>query len=411
MTFDESGFASSGALRCGPALLARGAEEGPLAGCTTVIKDLFDIAGQKIAAGNPDWLAAHASATANAWAVQRWLDAGASVIGIAHTDELALSLSGTNVHYGTPVNPRAPDRVPGGSSSGSVVAVASGLVDFALGTDTGGSTRVPASYCGVHGIRTSHGRIPLDGAVRLAPRFDTAGIFARTGQWLKRATLPLLTDARTPSPTSGIVLAMDVLNLAHEDTAKAVEQAAERLAEALDLPLDRADLGDGRLDTWRQAFAARQMADVWATHGAWITAHAPSFGPGIAARFADASRADLARGGLADVAESEIHEALDRILPPGAVLAYASAFGPAPLIDEDTEKKLQLRVQTIAMTCIAGLGRLPAISLPLAEVDGLPVGLCLVARPGEDERLLDIAERADALTSVPNLSSMVRSPK
>ena len=120
------------------------------------------------------------------------VEAGASLEGKVHTDELAYSLNGENHFYGTPLNPRAPDRVPGGSSSGSASAVASGACDFALGTDTGGSVRVPASYCGLFGIRPSHGRIPLDGCMPLAPSFDTVGWFARDARLLERVGAVLL---------------------------------------------------------------------------------------------------------------------------------------------------------------------------------------------------------------------------
>ena len=142
-----------------------GASDGPLRGLTFAVKDVFDIAGHRTGNGNPVWLATHAPAARTASAVERLLAAGARVVGKTHTDELAYSLNGENVHYGTPTNPRAPGRIPGGSSSGSAAAVAGGLVDFALGTDCGGSVRLPASYCGIYGIRTSHGLVPADGVV------------------------------------------------------------------------------------------------------------------------------------------------------------------------------------------------------------------------------------------------------
>lgn len=391
-----------GALRVGPAVLAEGAADGPLAGTTTVVKDLFDVAGFPTGGGTPDWLAGSPVAERSAWAVQRWVDAGATVAGISHSDELAFSLSGTNVHYGTPLNPRAPGRIPGGSSSGSVSAVASGLVEYALATDTGGSTRVPASYCGVFGIRTTHGRIPVDGLVPLAPAFDTVGVIAASGAALATAAGVLLAPsaagkAAVPGAPTAIVLAGDVLGLADPDTAEAVAAAAAGLARELDVPLDEVELAGGRLPDWRTAFMARQLAAIWATHGDWVTAVEPRLGPGVSARMRDAAAADPARAALADQAREEVLRALDAVLPAGGVLAFATASGPAPLIELDAEAKGRLRGQTIAMTCIAGLGGLPAVSLPLAEVDGLPVGLCLLARPGEDELLLAVAERADEL--------------
>jgi len=407
---EAAAAAATGALRVGPSVLVIGAETGPLAGTVTVTKDLFDIEGQRIAAGNPDWLADAEPAAANAVAVQRWVDAGATVVGISHTDELAFSLSGTNVHYGTPRNPRDPERIPGGSSSGSAAAVASGLVEYALATDTGGSTRVPASYSGIFGIRTTHGRVPMTGVVPLAPRFDTVGVLADSGAMLERATRVLLeapeigADAEEPvspaPPVGGIVLAEDVLALADPDTAAVVAAAIGRLAAALEVDLGTADLaGAETLGRWRSAFMARQMPEIWQTHGDWVTRRQPAFGPGVATRMNDARAAATDGMHLADEARDEVLARLQAVVPEGGVLAFAAASGPAPLIDLDAEAKGSLRGRTIAMTCIAGLGGLPAVSLPLAEVDGLPVGVCLVARPGEDELLLAVAREADALVA------------
>ncbi|NQX25888.1 amidase [Microbacteriaceae bacterium VKM Ac-2854] len=386
---------SQTALRVGPATLVEGAATGPLAGTGTVVKDLFDVAGQRTGAGNPDWLAAAAVNESSAWAVQALVDAGAGVIGIAHSDELAFSLSGTNVHYGTPPNPRAPGRIPGGSSSGSASAVASGLVDYALATDTGGSTRIPASYTGTFGLRPTHGRLPMDGVVGLAPRYDTVGVLASSGEWLRAAGSVLLEaagESRPAEPLSMIVLATDLLALADPDTAEAVSVAAVALAERLGVPMVvREFVGAETLADWKARFMAGQMAAIWATHGEWVTATDPSFGPGVGTRMNDARAADPDRQYLADEGRTLVRSAIDAALPAGAVLAFASASGPAPLIELDAAAKGALRSQTIGMTCVAGLGGLPAVSLPLAEVDGLPVGLCLVGRPFDDELLLQVA--------------------
>lgn len=388
-----------GALRVGPELLVQGSHDGPLTGLTAVVKDLFDVAGHRTGAGNPDYLAGAEVAASSAWAVQGLVDAGASIIGKSHTDELAFSLSGTNVHYGTPTNPRAPGRIPGGSSSGSAVAVSAGLVPLALGTDTGGSIRVPASYCGVFGFRPSHGRIPVTGLVPLVPRFDTVGLLASDGAVLRDAGIALLQAAsgelsvtRDQAP-GRIVIADDLMRLADPDVSDAVISAVEHLALRLDLPLSHGDVSQGRAQSWRGFFMARQLADVWQTHGDWVDREQPSFGPGIAERMGLARGAASARGTLAELGRAEVLAALDRVLPVGAVLALPSASTVAPPIEQTAEQKGALRMGTLALTCLAGLGGLPAVSLPLAEVGGLPVGVCLLARPGDDERLLDIAAR------------------
>ena len=171
-----------------------GSETGSLAGLSLAVKDVFHIKGYRTGAGNPDWLRTHPAVETTAPVVQRLLDAGAHIVGKTHTDELAYSLNGENVHYGTPVNPNAAGRIPGGSSSGSAAAVAGGLVDFAIGTDCGGSVRLPASYCGIFGFRPTHGRIPLDGIVPLASSFDTVGWFTRNARLLEKVGRVLLDD-------------------------------------------------------------------------------------------------------------------------------------------------------------------------------------------------------------------------
>ena len=157
----------------GPQIRIEGRSDGPLAGLTFAAKDLFDVAGQPTGGGNHDWARWHPVPGKHAWAVQTLLNAGATLIGKTITDEVSLGILGENAFDGTPLNPKAPDHVPGGSSSGSASAVASGLCDTALGTDTGGSVRVPASFCGLYGIRPTHGRLPLDGMLPQAPSSAT----------------------------------------------------------------------------------------------------------------------------------------------------------------------------------------------------------------------------------------------
>lgn len=383
--------AELGALKEGPRVLAQGAPEGPLAGVDIVVKDLIDVAGVPTGAGNPEYLADNDMPTRNATCVERLLSAGASVIGKSHTDELAFSLSGTNIHYGTPVNPRDPSRVPGGSSSGSVSAVAGGLVPLALATDTGGSIRVPASYCGVFGLRPTHGRVPLDGIVELAPYFGTVGVLAATGELLQRGGTALLqTDVRAGLPDT-LVLADDLLALADPVVAREVESAARSLAAGIGADVGNGDLSRGRIGDWFTVFRTRQMAEAWQGHGPWLSRRRPLLGPGIGARFELASRVDPAEGEAAGPARDLVRRELDSLLPPRGVLVLPAAATVAPSQGLEGSEKDDLRSRTMHLTCVAGLGGLPAVSLPLAAVDGLPVGVCLVGRPGDDELLLAVA--------------------
>jgi amidase len=384
-------------LRIGPETLAKGAPDGPLTGVTLAVKDIVDVAGTTTGVGNPDWLATHAPAERHAAAVQLLLDAGATVIGKSHTDEFAWSLSGTNHHYGTPRNPAAPGRVPGGSSSGSASAVALGIAELAIGTDTAGSIRVPASYCGLYGIRPSHGRVPVKGIHPLAWSFDTCGLLAADGELLQRAARVLLESgshratAGPAKPLQSLVLATDLVERADPAVAATVRDGAARLADELGIALTQASFGADRIPAWLQAFRARQMVEAWQANGAWLTANHPRLGPGVGGRFA-AARVTIATAAIpATTAGIQVRRALERALPRNAALVLPSSATVAPAPDLDPAAGEDLRTRTIGLTCLAGLAGAPAVSLPLGRADGLPVGVCLLGRVGEDERLLAAA--------------------
>src|SRR3989442_3232505 len=206
----------------GPPVRIAGAPRGPLTGLTFAGKDLFDVAGHPTGGGNPDWARQHPVPTRHAWAVQRLLDAGATLIGKTVTDEVSLGILGENPFDGTPLNPKAPDRVPGGSSSGSASAVAQGLCDVALGTDTGGSVRVPASFCGLYGIRPTHSRLDLNRMMAQAPSSDTTGWFARDAKTFARVSEVMLCEPIPTSLPTPLVLAGGPVGFADAETAAAL---------------------------------------------------------------------------------------------------------------------------------------------------------------------------------------------
>ena len=221
--------ADFGAFVPGPRARLAPTGTGPLDGLTFVAKDLIDIAGAVTGGGNPDWRAGQATAVRSAVVVERFLEAGAALVGKTVTDELAFSLEGENEHYGTPVNPRCPERLPGGSSSGSAVAVAAGLADLGLGTDTGGSVRVPASFCGLAGWRPTQGRLPMQGVLPFAPSFDTVGLFARDASTLAAGASVLLAAPPRPATTMRLLLASDAFVLAEPAAREPLRAAAARL--------------------------------------------------------------------------------------------------------------------------------------------------------------------------------------
>ncbi|WP_205324164.1 amidase [Glycomyces sp. YM15] len=361
--------------------------EGPLAGLRLAVKDLFDLAGVPTGAGNPRWLETHEVPTEDAAAVALLRNAGAKVVGKTITDELAWSLNGTNAHYGTPENPAAPGRVPGGSSSGSASAVALGRADIGLGTDTGGSIRVPASYCGLFGLRPTHGRVSLEGVVPLAPSFDTAGVLTREAATLRLAMGVLLEGTGEAGPITRLLAPQDVWGEIPEATRAAVMPKVESLGLTIDREPLFPESGDAApLETARVAYATLQAWEAWQTHGAWIEANDPVFGPGVAARFANAAKLDRAEVAAAQRVRSGVAALVRDRLPEGTALAIPAAPGPAFMIGGSPDREAIVR-----LTCIAGLSGAPGLAVPAGTVDGLPVGLQLVAAPGGDERLLELA--------------------
>jgi amidase len=364
---------------------------GPLTGLTFGAKDLYDIAGARTGFGSPDWLESHRPASVTAVAVQRLLDAGGEMVGRTHTDEMAWSLLGENAHYGTPVNVNAPGRVPGGSSSGSAAAVAAGLVDFALGSDTGGSVRLPASFCGVLGIRPSHGRVSLAGACPLAPSFDTAGWFARDAGILERVGRVLLADDAPARPIGRVLLATDAFEWAGDAVTAALAEPVARLASRFGAA-ERVVLAPQGLAAWIDDFRVLQSAEAWAAHGEWVTRVKPQFGPGVKERFAFAATLDPAL-----VTKSRAHRMtsaahLHGLLAGDAVIVLPTTPGIAPMRGLPQDTLNVFRGQCIALLAAAGMAGCPQITLPLGRIDGCPVGLSLIGAPGNDTQLLALAK-------------------
>ena len=367
-----------------------GAPAGTLAGLTFAAKDNFAVAGYPTGAGSPDWLRTHGPGETTAPAVRMLLDAGATLVGKTQMDELAFSLAGQNAHYGTPINPRAPDRIPGGSSSGSAAATAGGLVDFALGTDTVGSVRVPANNCGIYGFRPTHGRIPLDGVVPFSPSFDTVGWFARDATLLRRVGHVLLPgDKPSPAPRR-LLIAADAFAVADEEVREALRLVLPVLAEVVG-PLEHVQASPHGLDSWPEAFAVLRGAEVRATLGEWIERVQPHFGPGIRERFDQTRRITAEEVATARAARQEIQSRLDELLRGGVVLCLPTAPLIAPLRNSPDEVMARYRAQTLKLTCIATLGGLPQVSLPVASRQGCPVGVSLIAGRGRDSCLWDLA--------------------
>jgi amidase len=367
-----------------------GASAGSLAGLSLAVKDLYDVAGYRTGGGSPDWLAAQKPATAHAAAVKKLLDAGATVIGKTICDEFFYSVSGANAHYGTPTNLRAPGRMPGGSSSGSAAATAAGACDFALGSDTGGSMRIPASFCGLYGIRPTHGRVDLAGGMAMAPTFDTAGWFANGPGIFRRVGAVLLDGARVESSIKQMIVANDAFEQADADVVALQKTFLERASPAL-AATNHARIAPDGFDHWREAFRIIQARETWATYGDFVTRAHPRLGPGIKERMAFAATVTESDTSAARRVHETARAHLRGLIPPGTVLAIPTAPCIAPLINTPADALESFRVRVMRLTCIAGLSGLPQVSIPVGTVSGCPIGLSFVGWAGGDEALLDLA--------------------
>ena len=366
-----------------------GAPGGALEGLSFCAKDLYDVAGHPTGCGSPDWLATHPVPDRHAAPVAALLEAGATLLGKSHTDELAYSLMGVNAHYGTPLNAAAPDRVPGGSSSGSVAAVAAGLVDIGLGSDTGGSVRMPASFCGVWGLRTTHGALPMDGTMPLATSFDTVGWFTRDPEVMDRVA-----EACGFGPAHAgsvrLLLPVDARAAAGPEVVAALAPTLARL-EAVHGPAEPLVLAPEGLQAWFDCFRLCQASEIWSVHGAWVEAVTPAFGPGIAERFKLAAAIPAEKAEAARVMREAIRARVRSLLDPARVMVLPVSPGPAPRRNTAEIDLDVFRGKALQLLCAAGHAGLPQLSMPAGAVDGAPVGLGLMGAAGAERLLITVA--------------------
>lgn len=358
--------------------LVAGAADGPLRGETVAVKDLYDVEGFAVGLGNPTYLAEAPVEVGSATAVQVLLDAGADVVGIAQTDEFAYSIAGANAHYGAPPNPAVPGGLPGGSSSGPAAAVALAEASIGLGTDTAGSIRVPASYQGLWGLRTTHGAVPLDGVHPLAPSFDTVGWLTRDADTLRRVAEVVLGGISIDP--GAFVVDPALVELATPEVRAAFAAMIDGLVTT------EVSLGDPT--AMFEAFRVTQAAEAWDSDGGWITGHPAALGPGVAERFAFAQSVSRQQEADARAAVAAHAARLDEVLGDG-ILLLPSASSPAPRADATAEELDAVRGATLRLTAIAGLTGRPALSIPAMNVPE-PVGLCLVGPVGSDLALIEV---------------------
>jgi len=368
----------------------RGAATGPLTSLTAVVKDMYDIAGTRTGGGSPEWLAAQKPATRHAAVVEQILAAGATITGKTICDEFFYSVAGVNAHYGTPTNLRAPGRIPGGSSSGSAAACGANACDFALGSDTGGSVRIPASFNGLYGLRPTHGRIDLAGAMAMAPSFDVGGWFANAPGVFHRVGTALLRGTAVSAPVTHLVVATDAFAQADAEVAALGRDFLKRTTPILPQAIE-VTAAPGGFDDWREAFRIVQAKEVWETFGVFITQAKPKLGPGTKERmeFAATVTADQANVARKIVAAARAH--IRALVPPGTIMALPTSPSIAPPADLGGDELESFRVRVMRLTCMAGLAGIPQMTLPVGTVSGCPAGLSLIGWAGGDEVLLGLS--------------------
>ena len=370
-----------------------GAVDKLLSGLTLAVKDIFDVEGCHTGCGNPDWLRTHEVAGKSAPVVQKLIDAGATMIGKTVTEELAYSIVGENAHYGAPVNVNAPGRVAGGSSSGSAAAVAAGDAHLALGSDTGGSVRIPASFCGIYGLRPTHGRIPLDGIMPLAASYDTIGWFARDPAVMSGVGHVLFDDWQEPEILTRLYVPEDLWALADEAVQAALAPALDAMSKIVNPPISMLAAENYDIGNMFKAYLILQGREAWETHHAWIEEVKPTFGPGTAERFE--FTAGIADNEVARWREwrARLTRRMNDLLDVGAVMAIPTSLCIAMYRGEPQDSQADTRRRILTMTGLAGHAGLPQINIPVGTVDGAPTGFSVIGRKGGDEVLLDLARK------------------
>jgi amidase len=379
-----------GAFVPGQRFRIAGRAGGPLSGLTFAAKDLFDVAFRPTGGGNPDWARTHPIPERHAWAVQTLLDAGAELIGKTITDEVSLGILGENPFEGTPTNPRAPGHVPGGSSAGSAASVAAGICDIALGTDTGGSVRVPASFCGIYGIRPTHGRLDLTGMMAQAPSSDTTGWFAQNAEIFARVSSVLLGEPIPDELPRRLVIASDAFAFADPDTEAALDPLVTKL---------RGLIGEAREDimaprglaNWARAQRTLQPFEAWQNFQDWIERANPRFQFSVARNLVQGAAIPASERAWASLIREEARGRMRQLLPPGTILCLPTTPFPAPLLGQSLSATDTLRARITGLCAHGGLTGVPQVSLPGATVGGLPVGLSIVGPRGADAALVAVA--------------------
>jgi amidase len=364
---------------------------GRLSGLRLAVKDLFDVAGYPTAAGNAAVLAASGIKTSTAPLVQTLLDAGACFVGKTNTDELAYSLIGGNIHFGMPINPRDPDLIPGGSSSGSAVAVAAGLADIGLGTDTSGSIRLPAAVNGLIGWRPTHGNLDNNTLRPLAPSFDVPGFMTRSLEPMAAVMSAVGMPAANDRPPS-ILIAENVFETI--DDAVADEMIAS--LQSVAMPIRRTDaIASFSLADLALAFITILQREAWESNKALFERSPEAIAPDIAERLLSGSRVEDEEVREARRIAALFSQQIDRLLCENVIVALPTLAKSPPRRDAEPESLAVFRSACIKLLCLSGLSGCPQLAFPIVNCAG-NVSLSLLGARSADRMLMNVARRLRA---------------
>lgn len=367
---------------------------GPLDGTTYAVKDLFAIEGRVCGFGSPDWQATHAPESCNAVVIDQLRLAGASLEYVTVSDELALSLDGLNTHYPLPLNRQSPARICGGSSSGSASACAHELVDFALGTDTAGSVRVPAAYCGLYGLRPTHGAISTEGVLPLGPSFDTVGVMTRDASMLERVTRVLLPpfegDCVVPET---MFVDNHMLSLLDQRLGLRSEDIIDRFAQHFK-QVRRDDFGFD-LAAYASHFAVMRGYECWQAHGRWWQDCQPQLLAGTRERFVAGSKVTLAEYEHSLKAYRLVKQKMADFFGSGGVIFTPTVWTYAPILTSSTEELALNRQRNILLAALSFFAGLPQLTIPVKiDTDSrypATFGFSLIGNYGSDLALTKLA--------------------
>lgn len=364
----------------------------PLEGLTLAVKDLFDTEGVRTTYGSSIFTG-HVP-NADAWAVRRAREAGAIVVGKTITHEFAWGITSINPHFPPCRNPHDPERVPGGSSGGSGVALGLGQAALALGTDTGGSIRIPASFCGVSGLKPTFGRISTGGVFPLARSLDHAGPMARTPSDVKLFYEALVGERGRTEPATRIAVCPDLHLRAPEP---GIQRAFDTAVAALDVEVVEVRF-DANPERLYPTYASIQNAEAALTHAPFFPAQRDAYGPDVAGRIDFAQRVTLAEYAEAIAERERIRSAFSHLFAIADLLITPISAVPPERIDAPTNQ--QFRDGVLPYTVPQDLAGLPACAVPVGfDDEGLPVGVQLTGAPWCEALVLATAEALFSATA------------